>query len=59
LGIGSDFDGVSGQLPDGMDAPAYLFKITTALLARGYTPDGYCTILGRNLLRFFFARWKK
>jgi membrane dipeptidase len=53
VGIGSDFDGVGGQLPDGMDSPADLPKITTALLARGYTPDGYCKILGRNLLRFF------
>src|SRR6185312_10466309 len=39
VGIGSDFDGVGSQLPEGMDSPADLSKITTALLARGYTAD--------------------
>ena len=52
-GIGSDFDGVGSQLPEGMDSPADLSKITTALLARGYTADDCHKILGGNLLRVF------
>ena len=28
VGLGSDFDGVSGQLPEGLDSPADIPKIT-------------------------------
>jgi membrane dipeptidase len=52
-GIGSDFDGVGGQLPEGMGSPADLPKITTALMARGYTAEDCHKILGGNLLRVF------
>jgi membrane dipeptidase len=53
VGLGSDFDGVSGQLPEGIDSAADLPKITTALLARGYSPEDCRKILGGNLLRVF------
>jgi membrane dipeptidase len=53
VGLGSDFDGVSGQLPEGMDSPADLPKITEALLARGYSAEDCRKILGGNLLRVF------
>jgi membrane dipeptidase len=53
VGIGSDFDGVGSQLPEGMDSPADLPKITTALLACGYTADDCHKLLGGNLLRVF------
>ncbi|MGA9672600.1 MAG: dipeptidase [Terracidiphilus sp.] len=53
VGIGSDFDGVSGQLPEGLDSPADLPKITAALLARGYSAEDCRKILGGNLLRVF------
>jgi len=53
VGIGSDFDGVSGQLPEGMDSPADLPKITEALMARGYSAEDCRKILGGNLLRVF------
>lgn len=53
IGIGSDFDGVGGQLPQGMDSPADLPRITEALLARGYTAEDCHRILGSNLLRVF------
>ncbi len=53
VGIGSDFDGVSGQLPEGLDSPADLPKITQALLDRGYSADDIRKILGGNLLRVF------
>jgi membrane dipeptidase len=53
VGLGSDFDGVSGQLPEGIDSPADLPKITAALLARGYSAEDCQKILGGNLLRVF------
>jgi membrane dipeptidase len=52
-GIGSDFDGVGSQLPEGIDSPADLPKITAALMARGYSPEDCHKILGGNLLRVF------
>ena len=53
VGIGSDFDGVDGQLPQGLDSPADLPKITAALMARGYSAEDCRKILGGNLLRVF------
>jgi len=53
VGIGSDFDGVSGATPEGMDSPADLPKITQALVERGYTEEQIHKILGGNLLRVF------
>jgi membrane dipeptidase len=53
VGLGSDFDGVNGQLPEGIDSPADLPKITAALMARGYTAADCRKILGGNLMRVF------
>ena len=53
VGLGSDFDGVSGQLPQGLDSPADLPKIPEALIARGYSAEDCRKILGGNLLRVF------
>jgi membrane dipeptidase len=53
VGLGSDFDGVGGQLPEGIDSAADLPKITEALMARGYTAEDCRKILGGNLLRVF------
>ena len=53
VGLGSDFDGVNGQLPEGLDSPADLPKITAALIARGYSAEDCRKILGGNLLRVF------
>ena len=53
VGLGSDFDGVSGQLPEGLESPADLPKITQALLDRGYGAADIQKILGGNLLRVF------
>src|SRR3954451_6560752 len=53
VGLGSDFDGVSGQLPQGVSSAADLPNITAALLERGYTADQVHKILGGNLLRAF------
>jgi membrane dipeptidase len=53
VGLGSDFDGIQGQLPEGLDSPADLPKITAALMARGYSAEDCRKILGGNLLRVF------
>jgi membrane dipeptidase len=53
VGLGSDFDGVSGATPEDIDSAADLPKITQALLDRGYSAEDIHKILGRNLLRVF------
>lgn len=53
VGLGSDFDGVDDQLPQGLRSPADLPKITAALMARGYSASDCRKILGGNLLRVF------
>jgi len=53
VGLGSDFDGVSGATPQGMDSAADLPKITQALLDRGYSANDIRKVLGGNLLRVF------
>lgn len=53
VGLGSDFDGVSGATPKGIDSAGDLPKITQALLDRGYSEQDIHKILGGNLLRVF------
>lgn len=53
VGLGSDFDGVNGQLPEGLDSPAAFPRITEALMERGYSAEDCRKILGGNLLRVF------
>ncbi|MFL6307740.1 MAG: dipeptidase [Candidatus Sulfotelmatobacter sp.] len=53
VGLGSDFDGVSGATPQGIDSAADLSKITQALLDRGYSATDIHKILGGNLMRVF------
>ena len=53
VGLGSDFDGVSGATPQGIDSAADLPKITQALLDRGYSAEDIRKILGENTLRVF------
>jgi membrane dipeptidase len=55
VGLGSDFDGISGATPQGIDSAADLPKITQALLDRGYSEHDVRKILGENLLRVFRA----
>ncbi len=52
VGIGTDFDGIP-QAPAEIDSAADLPKVTTALMARGYTADDMKKLLGGNLLRVF------
>ncbi len=51
VGLGSDFDGVAGATPQGIDSAADLPKITQALLDRGYSAQDIRKILGGNTLR--------
>ena len=53
VGLGSDFDGVAGATPQGIDSAADLPKITQALLDRGYSVEDIKKILGGNVLRVF------
>jgi membrane dipeptidase len=53
VGLGSDFDGVSGATPQGIDSAADLPKITQGLLDRGYSGDDIRKILGGNIMRVF------
>jgi membrane dipeptidase len=51
VGIGSDFDGVDGLLPAGMEDVSKLPAITYELLKRGYSEADVKKVLGENLLR--------
>lgn len=53
VGLGSDFDGVAGATPQGIDSAADLPKITQALFDRGYSAPEIHKILGGNVLRVF------
>lgn len=51
VGLGSDFDGVSGFLPQGMDDVTRLPLIAQGLLDRGYSEADVKKVLGGNMLR--------
>jgi membrane dipeptidase len=50
VGIGSDFDGVSGP-PNGLDDISKMPALTAVLLERGYSENDMKKILGENYLR--------
>src|SRR5262249_50376063 len=51
VGIGSDFDGVDGRLPAGMEDISKLPAITYELLKRGHSEADVKKVLGENFLR--------
>ncbi|MBB1060362.1 dipeptidase [Marilutibacter spongiae] len=55
LGIGSDFDGVSGNLPSGLKTVADYPRLVAGLQARGYSDADIRKLLGGNLLRTWQA----
>lgn len=55
VGIGSDFDGVSGQLPVELKSVADYPNLVGGLQQRGYGEDDIRKILGGNLLRVWRA----
>jgi membrane dipeptidase len=55
IGIGSDFDGVDGHLPDELKSVADYPNLIAGLQARGYKDADIRKILGGNLLRVWRA----
>lgn len=51
VGLGSDFDGVGGELADGLRSVADFPNLVAGLQARGYSDGDIRKILGGNLLR--------
>ena len=51
VGLGSDFDGVGGELADGLRSVADFPNLVAGLQARGYSDEDIDKILGGNLLR--------
>lgn len=51
VGIGSDFDGVDGNLPAGLEDVSTYPNLIAALLKRGYTEDDIEKICSGNVLR--------
>lgn len=54
-GLGSDFDGVDGELPEGVEDISKLQNIAAGLAGRGYGSADIDKILGENSLRVFGA----
>ena len=55
VGLGSDFDGVDGELPDGMEDISKVPNIADGLAKRNYTADQIDKVLGANSLRVLRA----
>lgn len=55
VGIGSDFDGVGGNLPEGLRSVADFPRLVAGLQERGYSEADIRKILGGNLLRAWRA----
>ncbi|MGO1073148.1 dipeptidase [Lysobacter sp. CA199] len=51
IGIGSDFDGVGGALPEGLKSVADYPNLIEGLKARGHSDETIRKVLGDNLLR--------
>lgn len=51
VGFGSDYDGVDGRLPTGLEDPSKYPNLIYALLKRGYTEEDIAKICYKNLWR--------
>lgn len=51
VGIGSDFDGVQGALPEGLKSVADYPNLVTGLQSRGYNDEQITKLLGGNFIR--------
>lgn len=56
VGLGSDFDGFSGQV-EGLEDVSKLPNLTIGLLRRGYAREAILKLLGGNVLRVFKRVW--
>ncbi|RPI63344.1 MAG: membrane dipeptidase, partial [Ignavibacteriales bacterium] len=55
VGLGSDFNGVGGLLPVGLEDVSKYPNLVYELLNRGYSDEDIKKVLGENLLRV----WKQ
>ena len=55
MGIGSDFDGVAGMVPDHMEDVSKYPALVQGLVERGYSDADIRKIMGENLLRVMRA----
>lgn len=55
VGIGSDFDGVSGMVPEGMEDVSKYPSLVKALIAAEYSDSDIRKIMGGNLIRVMRA----
>ena len=55
IAIGSDFDGMDGSSPVGLEDVSRFPALTAALLQKGYTEQDLRKILGENFMRVFRA----
>ena len=55
VAIGSDFDGMDGSAPVGLEDVSRFPALTEALLQKGYTEQDLRKILGQNFMRVFRA----
>jgi membrane dipeptidase len=55
VGLGSDFDGISGMVPRGMEDVSKYPAIVRALIARGYSDEDIRKVMGMNLIRVLRA----
>lgn len=55
IGLGSDFDGVGGDLPENLRTVADFPHLVAGLQQRGYSDDDIRKILGGNMLRTWTA----
>lgn len=55
VGLGSDFDGVDDQLPEGMEDISKMPNLVRGLMERGFSDDDILKILGGNTLRVMRA----
>ena len=53
VGLGSDFDGISGNAPVGMEDVSKLPSIRAELAKRGYPETDIRKIMGENFMRVF------
>ena len=59
VGLGSDFDGVGDQLPEGMEDAGKTANLVRGLLKRGLSEDEILQILGGNTIRVMRAVEKR
>lgn len=55
VGMGSDFDGVSGMVPEGMEDVSKYPDLVRGLMDLGYTDTDIRKIMGQNMLRVMRA----